>query len=83
MCLSEEDDDDRKVDCGSSHQLKAPLMRLATYPSMLIKQPKGTENLDKVLGTPRSITHFIVRGKVAAEEAVPHAVIHALEHLNQ
>ena len=83
MSLGEEDDDDREVNCGSSRQLKSLFRRIGTCPSMLIRQPKGTENFAKVLGTPRSITHFMERGKVAAEEAVPHAVIHAFEHLNQ
>jgi hypothetical protein len=41
---------------------------------------RGTANFVTVTGTPLSNTHLIVTGNVAAELAVPHAVIHAGLH---
>jgi hypothetical protein len=49
----------------------------------LTRQPSGTANLVTVTGTPRSNTHRMVTGSVAAEEAVPHAVIQAGLHFIQ
>ena len=50
---------------------------------MLIKQPKGTVNFAIVSGTPCARTVFKVTGRVAAEEAVPQAVIQAGEDFSQ
>lgn len=83
LSLSEEDDSDGEVDGGTAQSAQIHRLMRETYPSMLMRHPRGTTNLDSVFGTPRSATHFKVTGKVAADEAVPHAVIHALEHLNQ
>jgi len=47
------------------------------------RQPRGTINLVTVTGTPNFNTHRIVTGSVAADEAVPHAVTQAGEHLIQ
>ena len=43
----------------------------STYPSILIKAPKGTVNLLTVSGTPLALTHLKVTGSVAAELALP------------
>lgn len=50
---------------------------------MLIKAPSGSVNLQTVCGIPRFSDVRMVTGSVAAEEAVPQAVIHAGEHLSQ
>jgi hypothetical protein len=50
---------------------------------MLTRQPSGTVNLLTVLDTPAWRTTLRDKGRVAAEDAVPHAVIQAGEHRNQ
>jgi hypothetical protein len=50
---------------------------------MLIRQPRGTTSFVTVTETPPSKTHLIVTGSVAADDAVPQAVIQAGLHVNQ
>lgn len=92
MRSRKENDDNGEVDSGATKNVDGLVSRpqtttqqclAVTYPSILIRQPRGIANLATVTGICRLRAHFKVTGKVAADDAVPQAVTQAGEFLNQ